>query len=158
MSSGANERPAGRYRLIEQLGRGGVGVVWRALDEVLAREARASATGGGTTTGGGGATGGAGDPAPAPVCHAVGGARFNCEVWRTATSYSRSGSEKGVLNAGTNHFYCQVDLGRRETYGRWTNVWWARTDDDSGNADVCVSVVYVKGGDNDRPVPGLPLC
>jgi hypothetical protein len=63
----------------------------------------------------------------------------------------------GILNTGTNHCYRRQDLGRRETYGGCTNVWWARTDDDSGSTDVRVSDVYVSGGDNDGPVPGLPL-
>ena len=34
----------------------------------------------------------------------------------------------------------------------------AKTDDDSGNTDVYVSDVYIKGGNNDEPVPGLPVC
>nr|WP_281402050.1 serine/threonine protein kinase [Streptomyces umbrinus] len=115
---------------------------------------------GGTTGGGsdGGTTGGGGDPSPAPVCHAIGGGKYNCEVWKTSTSYTAAGAEAGTLNAGTNYFYCQQNLGRRETYGEWTNVWWAKTDDDSGNTNVFVSDVYIKGGDNDAPVPGLPVC
>ncbi|WP_367325013.1 protein kinase [Streptomyces sp. HUAS ZL42] len=109
-------------------------------------------SGGGTTAGGGGAA------TPAPSCSSIGGGRYNCQVWRTAKSYTASGTEVGVLDAGTNYFYCQQNLGRRETYGEWTNVWWAKTDDDSGNTDVYVSDVYIKGGNNDEPVPGLPVC
>ncbi|MFD8303542.1 hypothetical protein ACFV29_14510 [Streptomyces sp. NPDC059690] len=137
--------------------------------------ATANSSGGTTTTGGGGAGGGSGGGSkgggttggttgggtattPAPACTSTGGGRYDCTVWRTAKSYTASGAEAGVLNAGVNYFYCQQNLGRRETYGQWTNVWWAKTDDDSGNTNVYVSDVYIKGGDNDEPVPGLPVC
>ncbi|MEU0191139.1 protein kinase [Streptomyces afghaniensis] len=118
-------------------------------------------TSGGSGTGGGsgdGGTAGGGSTTPAPVCHAIGGGKYNCTVWKSADSYTASGAKVGILNAGTNYFYCQQNLGRRETDGQWTNVWWAKTDDDSGNTDVWVSDVYIKGGDNDAPVPGLPVC
>ncbi|MET8079512.1 protein kinase [Streptomyces sp. NPDC005303] len=115
---------------------------------------------GGSGSGDGGTTGDgdSGTPAPAPACTAIGGGKYNCTVWKTAKSYTASGAEAGVLNAGTNYFYCQSNLGRRETSGGWTNVWWAKTDDDSGNTGVYVSDVYLKGGNNDEPVPGLPVC
>ncbi|MBX9394669.1 protein kinase [Streptomyces sp. TRM72054] len=126
-------------------------------DTAPSKAASPSQTAGdGTTTGG--TTGGGTETTPAPSCHSIGGGKYNCTVWRTAKSYTASGTEVGILNAGTNYFYCQQNLGRRETYGEWTNVWWGRTDDDSGNADVYVSAVYIQGGDNDAPVPGLPVC
>ncbi|MFF9197604.1 protein kinase [Streptomyces sp. NPDC014779] len=109
----------------------------------------------------GGTSGGATTAPPATAgggCTPKGGGKYDCQVWRTEKTYRHDGGEMGVLNAGTNYFYCQVDLGRRETYGQWTNTWWARTDDDSGNTNVYFSVVYIKGGDNDQPVPGLPVC
>nr|WP_306334571.1 serine/threonine protein kinase [Streptomyces sp. KL118A] len=99
-----------------------------------------------------------GGSAPDPVCHPAGGGKYNCQVWRTASSYTAGGAQVGTLNAGTNYFYCQQNQGRRETYGKWTNVWWAKTDDDSGNTNVFVSDVYLKGGANDKPLPGLPVC
>ncbi|MFJ9012672.1 protein kinase [Streptomyces canus] len=117
-----------------------------------------SGSGGSGGSGDGGTTGDGGAGTPAPACTAVGGGKYNCTVWKTATSYTASGAEAGVLNAGTNYFYCQSNLGRRETSGEWTNVWWAKTDDDSGNTGVYVSDVYLKGGNNDEPVPGLPVC
>ncbi|WP_369387579.1 protein kinase [Streptomyces sp. CG1] len=104
-------------------------------------------------------TGGTGHTSsPTAACGSAGGGKYNCQVWRSATSYTASGAAAGTLNAGTDYFYCQANLGRRETYGRWTNVWWAKTDDDSGNTGVYVSDVYLKGGNNDAPVPGLPVC
>lgn len=124
--------------------------------------------GGGNHGGGGGVSGGgddgssdgggSADPDPAPVCHAAGGGKYNCQVWRASTSYTAGGQPVGTLNEGLNYFYCQQNLGRRETYGKWTNVWWAKTDDDSGNTNVFISDVYIKGGDNDQPLPGLPVC
>ncbi|MGW7056449.1 serine/threonine-protein kinase [Streptomyces sp. NPDC054887] len=113
---------------------------------------------GATGSGGSTATTGGGEADPEPVCHGIGGGKYNCTVWKTAKSYTAAGAEAGVLNAGTNYFYCQQNLGRRETDGQWTNVWWAKTDDDSGNAGVFVSDVYIQGGANDAPVPGLPVC
>ncbi|MFF3372449.1 protein kinase [Streptomyces sp. NPDC002680] len=95
---------------------------------------------------------------PTTACVSVGDGKYNCSVWRTAKSYTASGTAVGILNSGINYFYCQQDLGRRETSGEWTNTWWAKTDDDSGNADVYVSDVYIEGGANDEPVPGLPVC
>ncbi|MFF0744718.1 serine/threonine-protein kinase [Streptomyces sp. NPDC004111] len=124
----------------------------------------AAGGGGGAAAGGGagGAAAGGGNqqppPAPAPVCDGIGGGKYNCDVWRTSDSVRANGDRAGTLKAGTNYFYCQTNLGRRVTYGNWTNVWWARTDDDSGNTNVYVSVVYLKGGDNDKPLPGLPTC
>ncbi len=103
---------------------------------------------------------GASTQAPAPVCHpsGAGAGKHDCTVWKSATSYTRDGARAGTLNQVTNYFFCQENLGRRETPGAWTNVWWAKTDDDSGNAGVYVSVVYLKGGANDQPAPGLPVC
>jgi tRNA A-37 threonylcarbamoyl transferase component Bud32 len=126
-----------------------------------ASSASGPSAGGGTGGGSGrdgGTTGGGGTTTPPPACSPIGGGKYNCQVWRTAKSYTADGAEAGVLNAGTNYFYCQQNLGRRETYGEWTNVWWAKTDDDSGNVGVFVSDVYLQGGDNDAPVPGLPVC
>ncbi|MEU7147986.1 serine/threonine-protein kinase [Streptomyces sp. NPDC045456] len=118
-----------------------------------------SASGGGSAaSGGGGAVGGTGGVPEPSSCAPIGGGKVNCQVWRTAASYTGSFQHVGTLNAGTNYFYCQANLGRRETYGRWTNTWWAKTDDDSGNSGVYVSAVYLKGGRNDAPVPGLPIC
>ncbi|MER7398810.1 serine/threonine-protein kinase [Streptomyces sp. NPDC000151] len=119
--------------------------------------APATATASPTPTATAAATATATGTSPAPCASAAGG-RYHCEVWRPADSYTKNFDRAGTLNAGTSYFYCQADLGRRETYGRWTNVWWARTDDDNGNTGVYVSVVYLKGGDNDQPVPGLPTC
>lgn len=108
-------------------------------------------------SGANGGTGGGGD-GQKPSCHAIGGGKFNCTLWKAATSFGKDHQAVGQLQSGTNYFFCQKRLPHRETAGEWTNVWWARTDDDSGNTGVFVSVVYLKGGANNQPVPGLPTC
>ncbi|MGW2339791.1 serine/threonine-protein kinase [Streptomyces sp. NPDC001661] len=100
----------------------------------------------------------ASDDAPSPACTRIAGGKSNCRVWRAATSYDSRHRPVGTIRPGTNYFYCQAKLTQRETYGEWANVWWAKTDDDSGNAGVFVSDVYLKGGRNDQPVPGLAVC
>ncbi|MGW8376034.1 protein kinase [Streptomyces sp. ODS28] len=91
-------------------------------------------------------------------CRPAGGGKHNCEVWQSVTSYDAAHKPVGTLKKGTNYFYCQAKLPQRETSDRWTNVWWAKTDDDNGNTGVFISDVYLKGGENDQPVPGLPVC
>ncbi|MFI0822588.1 serine/threonine-protein kinase [Streptomyces sp. NPDC021098] len=109
-------------------------------------------------TGKGSSASPASSPGTAPACRDLGGGKYNCVVWRDATSYTHGGEPVGTLKQGVNYFYCQENLNRPERYGKWTNIWWARTDDDNGNKDVYVSDVYVRGGDNDQPLPGLPVC
>ncbi|WP_405946329.1 serine/threonine-protein kinase [Streptomyces prunicolor] len=137
----------------------GKGESTAAGQDLTVAPSKSTSSSGGSVGGGAPATGGATpSSSPASVCQSIGGGKYNCQVWRSAKSYTASGTEVGVLGAGTNYFYCQQNLGRRETYGQWTNVWWAKTDDDSGNTNVYVSDVYLKGGDNDEPIPGLPVC
>ncbi|WP_255306490.1 hypothetical protein [Streptomyces sp. Wb2n-11] len=139
-------------------------------DSGTADPADGADTSGGPGRSGGTAAGGSGDdgsattadggngpeePVQEPACHSIGAGRHNCAVWQAAQSYTASGAGAGVLNEGTNYFYCRQNLGRRETSGQWANVRWARTDDDSGNTGVFVSDVYIRGGGNDKPVPGL---
>ncbi|MER6536073.1 protein kinase [Streptomyces sp900105755] len=96
---------------------------------------------------------------PVPVCASAGDGMYTCQVRSGgAKSYTADGAKAGKVRQGVHAFSCQADLGRRETHGRRTNVWWARTDDDKGNTGVYISDVYIEGGTNDEPLPGLPVC
>nr|WP_123971872.1 serine/threonine-protein kinase [Streptomyces sp. Ag109_O5-1] len=97
-------------------------------------------------------------PTATPVCLSTGAGTYTCQVQSAAKSYTADGTKAGKVHPGAHDFYCQVDAGRRATHGTRTNVWWARTDDDNGNTGVYISDVYIEGGDNDEPVPGLPVC
>ncbi|MEV5956134.1 protein kinase [Streptomyces sp. NPDC051987] len=105
------------------------------------------------------ATATATDPTgPDPVCASAGDGMYTCQVHSAAKSYTADGTKVGKVLPGAHEFSCQADLGRRATHGASTNVWWARTDDDSGNTGVYISDVYIEGGTDDEPLPGLPVC
>ncbi|HEY8201367.1 MAG TPA: hypothetical protein VII47_08435 [Actinomycetota bacterium] len=89
-------------------------------------------------------------------CHSIGGGKYNCYVYADAPSYFSGDVPAGVLHAGWNYFYCQLSGSERYFRGH-QNHWFGVTDDDSGNRHVYVNVVYVSGGNDDEPVPGLPV-
>ena len=80
-------------------------------------------------------------------------------VWHTAPSYygGSGGRTGGYLYAGRNYFYCQA-VGDEYSALGYHNNWWLYTDDDSGHRNVWVNAVYVSGGGNDQPIPGVPRC
>ncbi|MER5203409.1 protein kinase [Streptomyces sp. NPDC002825] len=119
-------------------------------------------TGGTSTTGGssGGGTTAAPTtevPPPSSGCTAS-GSSATCQVVRSAITTRYDGGEMGTVGAGPHAFYCQVDLDRTETYGGSTSRWFARTDDDSGNTNVYLSVLHLSGGAGGGPVAGLRVC
>ena len=89
-------------------------------------------------------------------CHSIGGGKYNCYVYVNAPSYYAGDVRAGTLYAGWNYFYCQLS-GSEQYYGGHRNHWFGVTDDDNGHRHVYVSVVYVSGGNDDEPVPGLPV-
>ncbi|MFI9295338.1 serine/threonine-protein kinase [Streptomyces gardneri] len=126
----------------------------------------APATGTGTATtdapsgaaaGGGGTTAPATEAPPPAGCESA-GSSSTCQVVRSATTTRYDGGEMGTIGAGPHVLYCQVDLDRSETYGGRTSRWFARTDDDSGNTNVYLSVLHLAGGAAGGPVEGLRVC
>ncbi|MER6099060.1 protein kinase [Streptomyces sp. NPDC001728] len=114
-------------------------------------------TTGGSSGGGDTAAPTNGAPPPATGC-APAGSSATCQVVRSATSTRYDGGEMGTVGSGPHVFFCQVDLDRSETYGGRTSRWFARTDDDSGNTNVYLSVLHLSGGAGGGPVEGLRVC
>ncbi|RSS56697.1 serine/threonine-protein kinase [Streptomyces sp. WAC01280] len=107
---------------------------------------------------GGGGTTAPATEAPAPAGCESAGSSSTCQVVRSATTTRYDGGEMGTVGAGPHVLYCQVDLDRSETYGGRTSRWFARTDDDSGNTNVYLSVLHLAGGASGGPVEGLRIC
>ncbi|MFB7051966.1 toll/interleukin-1 receptor domain-containing protein [Streptomyces vinaceus] len=64
----------------------------------------------------------------------------------------------GQVTGGEHPFLCQRQ-GSPHTYGAYHNDWWAKVvlREATGEGG-WVNAVYLSGGDNDQPVPGLPIC
>lgn len=112
----------------------------------------------GAPSGGGGTAAPTTEPPPPATGCAPAGSSATCQVVRSATSTRYDGGEMGTVGAGPHAFFCQVDLDRSETYGGRTSRWFARTDDDSGNTNVYLSVLHLSGGAGGGPVDGLRVC
>ena len=80
-------------------------------------------------------------------------------VWHTAPSYysGLGGRTGGYVYAGRNYFYCQ-GVGEEYSALGYHNKWWLYTDDDNGHRNVWINAVYVSGGGNDQPIPGVRRC
>ncbi|MGW1011486.1 serine/threonine-protein kinase [Streptomyces termitum] len=121
---------------------------------------------GGTGSGATAPAGGATTEAPAPTTQAPpppggcspAGSGASCQVVRSATTVRYNGGEMGTVGAGPHTFFCQVDLDHGESYGGVSSRWFARTDDDSGNTNVYLSVLHLRGGASGGPVDGLRVC
>ncbi|MEX0168218.1 serine/threonine protein kinase, partial [Streptomyces sp. LMG1-1-1.1] len=109
---------------------------------------------------GGGATAAPTTEAPPPAATGcvASGSSATCQVVRSATTTRYDGGEMGTVGAGPHTFFCQVDLDRTESYGGRTSRWFARTDDDSGNTNVYLSVLHLSGGSGGGAVAGLRVC
>ncbi|MEV8589249.1 hypothetical protein AB0424_20180 [Streptomyces sp. NPDC051180] len=87
---------------------------------------------------------------------------YRCTVGkRGGAPYQDSPTGKpmgGLVTRGEHPFLCQRQ-GAAHTYGAYHNDWWARVvlREATGEGG-WVNAVYLSGGDNDRPVPGLPVC
>ncbi|MET8972700.1 serine/threonine-protein kinase [Streptomyces hydrogenans] len=130
--------------------------------------ASTTGSGAGGTTGGGATTapaaGATTTAAPAPTTQApaggceAAGSGSTCQVVRSATTKRHDGGEMGTVGVGPHLFFCQVDLAHSESYGGVSSRWFARTDDDSGNTNVYLSVLHLRGGASGGPVEGLRIC
>ncbi|MGW6390244.1 serine/threonine-protein kinase [Streptomyces sp. NPDC055103] len=113
----------------------------------------------GSGAGAGGSTAAPTTEAPQPPagCETA-GSSATCQVVRSSTTTRYDGGEMGTIGAGPHVLYCQVDLDHSESYGGVSSRWFARTDDDSGNTNVYLSVLNLAGGASGGPVEGLRIC
>ncbi|MFF2009786.1 hypothetical protein ACFVWY_12005 [Streptomyces sp. NPDC058195] len=77
---------------------------------------------------------------------------FAYSSWSHESPDSKASTHVGTLGAGKNYVYCFVN-GETYTDKGHTSTVWLMTDDDSGNADVYVSRVYLTDGSYNVDLP-----
>ncbi|WP_405734287.1 serine/threonine protein kinase [Streptomyces sp. NBC_01537] len=97
-------------------------------------------------------------PAADNACTDAGGGTYDCTVIKAANSFDDDRTKVGVVYKGTRAFYCQADVGISRTRAGVTSTWWAKTDDDSGNSGVWITVTVISGAVDNTPLSGLPTC
>lgn len=94
------------------------------------------------------------------VCGTYG--TMNAYIWassvRVHTGPSSSNTAIGECGPSWVHAYCQLQ-GGEVVYGAYRNDWWIYADTQLGSfTNGYISDVFVSGGSNDAPVPGIPVC
>ncbi|KAA6212259.1 hypothetical protein CP973_22740 [Streptomyces albofaciens JCM 4342] len=74
--------------------------------------------------------------------------RWGPNVWQPAL---------GQVGPGNVSARCQTP-GDQVTYGRYTNYWWALITIPGSGEMGYISDVFIRGGNNNEPVPGVPIC
>ncbi|MET8747820.1 hypothetical protein [Streptomyces sp. NPDC004728] len=77
---------------------------------------------------------------------------FDYTSWSHWTPDSKASSHAGTLNKGRNYVYCYTN-GENYTDNGHTSTVWLQTDDDSGNANVWVTRVYLSAADYNVALP-----
>jgi eukaryotic-like serine/threonine-protein kinase len=94
------------------------------------------------------------------VCGTYG--TMNAYIWASAvrvhTGPSESNTAIGECGPSWVHAYCQLQ-GGEVVDGAYRNNWWIYADTRLGGfVNGYISGVFVSGGGNDAPVPGVPVC
>ncbi|MGH3943482.1 MAG: serine/threonine protein kinase, partial [Pseudonocardiaceae bacterium] len=81
---------------------------------------------------------------------------YACTVTQTAPVYlPETTDRRGDLSAGPSPFLCQAE-GSKYSVGKRANHWWAWVG--LGDVGLWAPTVFLAGGPDDAPVPGLPVC
>jgi hypothetical protein len=79
-----------------------------------------------------------------------------CGTYRTPEEFHKKMAPVGTLKQGVHFFNVQRNVPPRVSFRQYWNTWWMQVvQDDQGNKNVWVSVVFCAEGANGKPVPNL---